>query len=185
MKFTALAFLLLLPGPLFAAPYTLEDSGDFQPAGHRVEFADRYGWRGYKMKLEFGVEAGGRQLTKDSKLSIRILRRSGADWEYTCRARGKNALVPNINLLYGKGMSVVVECEVDQEDFADAVNLSKEDVGSPRLVFHAMILNGEVRLGAQRGLYILPSGQFEASELNAYASVNDDPSNLSVVFRSN
>lgn len=185
MKLFALAAVLLLPGTLRAAPYTLRDSGDFQPSGHRVEFADRYGWRGYEMKFEFGLEPGGRRLTKDSRLSLRITRRSGGDWEYACRARGRKALSSNINFLHGKGVSVVVECAVDQDDFADAVNLGKEDVGLPHLVFHAMVLDGKVTLGAQRGLYIIPSGQFEASELNAYASVNDDPSNLSVVFRSN
>ena len=70
-------------------------------------------------------------------------------------------------------------------DFDKAVGLDKDDVGLPTLVFQAMIQDGRVTPGAQRGLAFLPAGQIESSELNSYACLNDDPTNLAVVFRSN
>ncbi len=177
-------FVSLLGAAAGATQFSIEDSGDFLPTGQRVEFADRYGWKQYHIRFDFGLEAGGRSLTKDSKLTVRIERREGKDWVYSCRARGRDGLWANINFLHGKGISVVAECRIDSDDFAKAVDLEAEDVGIPNLVFHAIVQSGQARPGAQRGLYIIPSGQFETSSLNAYASMADDPSSPSVVFRS-
>ncbi len=163
--------------------FSLKDEGDFFPVGHRVEFADRYGWRNYSVEFDFSLD-GARRLSKDSKLTIEVFKRDGDTWKYTCRARGRDRIIANINYLHGKGISVVAECRIDEEDFAQAVGLHKDDVGSPQLVFQALIKNGRVHAGAQRGLYFILSGDFSSSELNAYASVDHDPSNLAVPFRS-
>lgn len=185
MKFTLFMGLALLPLCAGAAEYSVSDAGGFAPAGHRVEFSDRYGWESYRVCFDFSLEASGRALSKDSKLSLKILKRDGKTWDYACRAKGRDALTANINFLNGRGISVVAECRIDEEEFAEAVGLNKEDVGLPNLVFHAMIQDGKVTPGAQRGLYFLPAAQIESSELNAYAWRNDDPSSLAVLFRSN
>ncbi len=186
MKRTIISLLALAFCAQFAhagAEYSIEDKGDFFPVGHRVEFADRYGWRSYSVKFDFSLD-GRRRLSKDSKLTIEVKKRDGDTWEYTCRARGRDGIIANINYLHGKGISVVAECRIDREDFADAVGLHKDDVGTPNLVFHALVKNGKVRIGAQRGLYFIPSGDFSSSELRTYASADHDPSNLAVPFRS-
>lgn len=184
MKKALLAVLMLVPGLCFAERYSLRDGGDFAPVGYRVEFADRYGWRSYTVDFDFGLENGSRTLSKDSKLTLKIARRDGSTWTYTCKSKGKDNIYANINFLYGKGISVVAECRIPEKTFAKAVDLDPQDVGQPNFVFQAMIQDGEVRPGAQRGLYFLPGGQLEASELNAYAGAND-PTNLAVLFRSN
>lgn len=185
MKLSLIAALLLLPALCSAEKYSVRDEGDFAPAGHRVEFADRYGWRSYKVDFDFGLDETNRLLTKDSRLTVKIEKRDGKTWTYSCKARGGNAMTANINFLFGQGISVVAECRIPEKEFAKAVELDAQDVGLPNLVFQAMIQDGAVRPGAQRGLYFMAGGQIESSELNAYASADADPSNLAVVFRSN
>jgi hypothetical protein len=184
-RLSLLAGLLLLPASVFAEKYTLKDEGDFMPTGNRIEFADRYGWRNYSVDFDFGLEPGGRSLTRDSKLTVKITKREGKTWTYTCKAKGSQPLMANVNFLFNKGMSVVAECRIPEKEFAKSVELDARDVGLPTLVFQAMISEGEVKPGAQRGLYFVPGGQIESSELNAYAANNEDPTALAVVFRSN
>lgn len=184
MKNAIFALLMALPGLASAETYSLKDAGDFTPLGQRVEFADRYGWRRYEVDFNFGLEEGSRSLTRGSKLAVKILRRDGSTWKYTCKAKNE-ALSANVNFIHGRGISVVVDCRIGQKEFAKAVDLDKDDVGFPSLVFHAMIQDGQVTAGAQRGLYFSPGGQLESSEMNAYAAVSEDPSSLSVIFRSN
>jgi hypothetical protein len=185
MKSTIIAAVLLLaPALCRAEKYSLRDEGDFAPAGHRVEFADRYGWRGYHVDFDFGLDEAGRVLSKDSRLTVKIVKRDGRTWTYTCKAKGSNPMFANINFLYSAGISVVAECRIPEKEFAKSVDLDPQDVGLPNLVFQAMIQDGKVRPGAQRGLYFVAGGQIESSDLNAYAAADSDPSNLSVVFRS-
>lgn len=184
MKRALFAVLMMLPGAAFAERYSLRDGGDFAPIGYRVEFADRYGWRSYQVDFDFGLENGSRTLSKDSKLTLKISRRDGSKWTYTCKKKGREPIYANINFLYGKGISIVAECRIPEKEFAKAVDLDPQDVGQPNFVFQAMVQDGEVRPGAQRGVYFLPGGQLETSELNAYAGAND-PTNLAVLFRSN
>ncbi len=184
-KLAPLAFLLLLPAVGFAEKYSVRDEGDFMPAGHRVEFADRYGWRNYSVAFDFGLDQGGRALSRQSKLTVSIAKRDGKSWSYTCKAKGKAPLSANINFLYGRGISVVAECRIPEKEFAKAVELDPQDVGLPNFVFSAVIQDGEVKAGAQRGLYFMSGGQIESSELNVYAANNADPSSLAVVFRNN
>lgn len=183
MKLTLLAVLLLLPGLARAEQYSVKDQGDFEPNGTRVEFADRYGWVGYKVDFDFGLDDGGKTLSRRSKLKVTIERRDGSSWTYTCKAKGKDAMTANVNFLYGKGISVVADCKIPEKQFAKAVDLDAEDVGFPNLVFQAIIQDGQVRPGAQRGVYFMPGGQIESTDLNAYASSGSD--GLAVVFRSN
>jgi hypothetical protein len=184
MRPLLLALLMFAPGVLSAEKYSLRDVGDFAPAGHRVEFADRYGWRRYQVDFDFGLDEGSRALTRASRLRVKILKRDGSSWKYACKAK-KGDLGANINFLHGKGISVVVDCRIGRKAFAKAVGLDKDDVGLPTLVFQAMIQDGRVTPGAQRGLSFLPAGQIDSSELNAYVSLNEDPTNLAVVFRGN
>ena len=114
-----------------------------------------------------------------------VTKRDGKKWDFTCKAKGNSPLTANINYLFGKGISVVSECRIPEKEFAKAVDLDAQDVGLPNLVFQVVIQDGEVRPGAQRGLYFVPGGQIESSELNAYAMNNEDPTSLAVVFRSN
>lgn len=181
-KLTLLAVLLALPGLGSAAQYRLKDAGDFAPAGQRVEFADRYGWVGYSVDFEFGLEDGGRALTRGSKLKIQIERRSGGTWTYVCKAKGKDAMTANINFLYGKGISVVADCRIPERQFAKLVDLDWQDVGFPNLVFQVLIQGGQVRPGSQRGVYFVSGAQIESSDLNGYATSGAD--GLAVVFRS-
>ncbi|MBI5623328.1 MAG: hypothetical protein HY924_06080 [Elusimicrobia bacterium] len=168
-----------------AAPFTLQDEGGFYPAGRPVEFHDRYGWRGYRVRFEFGLDSGGRGLTKDSKLTLQVFMRDGETWEYSCRSKGRDGLTANINEIPGKAVSVVAECRIPEAAFAKAVDLDPLDVGIPNIVFQAVVQDGVVRLGAQRGLYILPTEESATGELGAYASAEHSPSNPSVIFHSN
>jgi hypothetical protein len=174
--------LALWPAAARAEHYKLTDTGDFAPAGHRVEFADRFGWASYKVDMKLGLDQSNRALTPDSKLTLRIERRRGRAWTYVCRAKGRGGLTASVNFIYGKGISVLTECRIFEKDFAKAVDLDYQDVGIPTLVFQIMIQDGQVRPGAQRGIYFLPSGQIESSELATYASAGQD--GLAVVFRS-
>lgn len=185
MKKTIFAVLMLVPMALRAAEYSIQDAGDFVPVGLRVEFADRFGWESYKVKFDFGLETSGRALSKDSKLTLKITKRDGKEWQYSCKAKGRRALAANVNFLHGKGISVVAQCRIAQDDFAEVVGLDGEDVGLPTLVFHAVIQDGQISPGAQRGLYFLPGGPIASSVLNEYASSSDDASSLTVLFRSN
>ena len=185
MRLPILAALVLLPSLSFAESYSIKDEGDFAPLGQRVEFADRFGWLSYKVDFHFNLDSASRSLTRDSKLTIHIVKRDGRTWSYTCKAKGGAPMTANINFLYGQGISVVAQCRIAEKDFAKSVDLDKDDVGIPNLVFQALIKDGKVSAGAQRGLYFLPGGQIESSDLNAYAAANDDPSSLAVVFRSN
>lgn len=185
MKMILAAAALLLPALAGAEKFSIRDEGDFAPVGHRVEFADRYGWRGYQVDFDFELDASGRDLTKESKLTVRIARRDGSTWKYSCKRKSRDSIYANVNYLMGTGISIVAECRIPQKEFAKAVNLHPDDVGLPNLVFQAVVQDGQVRAGAQRGLYFMPGGQIESSELNAYAARNDDPTNLAVVFRSN
>src|SRR5689334_20840280 len=84
-----------------AANYTVSDVGDFAPAGHRVEFADRFGWDHYKVKFDFGLDEG-RTLSKKSNLVFEVTKRDGSTWKYACKAKGSNPLVANINYIHMK-----------------------------------------------------------------------------------
>jgi hypothetical protein len=183
MKLTLLAVLLLVPGLVRAEQYRVKDKGDFAPAGARVEFADRYGWRGYSVDFEFGLDDDRKTISKGSRLKVVIDRRDGSRWTYTCKAKGKDAMTANVNFMFGQGISVVADCRIPERRFAKAVDLDAEDVGFPNLVFQAVIRDGKVFPGAQRGVYFVPGGQIESSDLNAYASSGQD--GLAVVFRSN
>jgi hypothetical protein len=185
MRKALLALLLLLPATAFAEKYKLKDAGDFMPTGHRIEFADRYGWRTYAVDFDFSLDQAGRSFSPESKLKLKITMRDGKTWDYTCKGKGDQPLTANINYLFNQGISVVAQCRIPEKKFAKAVGLDPDDVGQPTLVFQAMIQDGEVRPGAQRGLYFVPNAQIESSELNAYAASNDDPTSLAVVFRSN
>lgn len=182
MKIAILSLMLAAPAAQ-AAQYNIEDSGDFAPAGHRVEFADRFGWESYSVRFDFGLDEG-RTLSKKSSLSIKVNKRGGGSWTYQCAGKGESRLAANINYIHAKGISVVAECRIATAEFAEAVGLHPDDVGVPNLVFHAVIQDGEVRSGPQKGLYFLPSGVVESSVLNPYATPEDDPSNLAVLFRS-
>jgi hypothetical protein len=179
----ALSLLLAIPSLCSAEQYSIKDTGDFAPAGQRVEFADRYGWRSYKVDFDFSLEDNGRSLSKGSKLKVTIARRDGSSWTYTCKAKGRDPMSANINFLFGKGISVVADCKIPEKQFAKAVDLDPQDVGFPNLVFQAIIQDGEIRPGAHRGVYFVPGGQIESTDLNAYALAGDD--GLAVVFRSN
>jgi len=184
MKRLFFALLLFAPVMARAQRYSLRDEGEFQTLGHRVEFCDRFGWRSYQVDFDFGLDQQNRTLTKDSRLTLRIVKRDGRRWDYTCKARGRRPLNANINFLYGRGISVVVDCRIDEKSFARAVELDPEDVGVPSLVFHAVIQDGKVTPGAQRGIYFQPAVQIAASELSPYAAANEDPASLAVVFQS-
>lgn len=184
MRIALFAVLLGLPGLASAGNYSIKDEGGFFPQGHRVEFADRFGWRSYKVEFDFGLDQTGAALTRDSKLKVTVVRRDGRSWTYTCRGKDKEPLSANINYIYGKGISVVADCRIPEKEFAKAVDLHHEDVGLPSLVFQAMIKEGEVTPGAARGVYFVPAGQIASSEINAYAAHNDDPTSLAVVFHS-
>jgi hypothetical protein len=113
---------------------------------------------------------------------VTITRRDGGDWTYKCKAKGRDAMTANINFVAGRGLSVVAECRIPERDFAKAVDLHPEDVGRPVLVFQALVQEGQVIAGSQKGVYFLPGGQIESSDLNAYAGTSQD--GLAVVFRS-
>ena len=68
-----------------AEKYKLKDAGDFQPTGHRIEFADRYGWRTYAVDFRFGLDQGGRALTENSRITLKITKRDGKTWDTPAR----------------------------------------------------------------------------------------------------
>lgn len=183
MRVRLLAALLLSAS--FASAderHVVEDSGLFAPTGRHVEFADRFGWRGYEAKLDFRFDAESRRMSPSSSLDITVHKRDGSQWSYRCKARNSNDMFANINMLYGKGMLVVIQCRVRADKFADAVGLEEEAVGDPTLVFSAWVRDGKAMPGQQKGFYFLPAGQMRASVMAQYASENDDPNDLAVLF---
>jgi hypothetical protein len=177
-------FLLAMPVLAHADKFSLHDEGDFQPVGQRVEFYDRFGWAGYSVDFDFDFDEDSRALTKGSKLKLRIFKRQGRDWDYTCKSSGKRALAANVNFLLGKGISIVAECRIEAKAFGKLLGLYAEDVGSPGLIFHALIQEGKVVPGAQRGIYLAPAAEIAATELAPYVPTGDDPTALAVVFQS-
>lgn len=184
MAFAFLSAALSAADVAWAEKYSLKDEGEFQPMGHRVEFYDRFGWRSYAVDFDFGLEEGGQSLTKGSRLSLRITKRDGSSWDYTCKTGGRRQLNSNINFIYGKGLSVVVDCRIDDKSFARAVELHPDDVAASNLVFQAIVMDGKVRPGAQRGISLQPAAQLAATELVPYLGASEDAAGLAVVFQS-
>jgi len=183
---TALFGLLLLvavPGVCRAEKYRVKDTGGFQPLGQAVEFADRYRWQSYTVDFDLSLEDNNRALSRGSKLKLRVERRGGGSWSYTCKAKGRSPMTANINFLFGKGISVVAECAIPPKEFAQAVDLDPADVGAPSLLFQVNIEDGKATPGAQKGIFFAPAVSIDAAELNAYAAAAQD--GLAVVFRSN
>jgi len=184
MKILALAILFLAPAVARAEKYSLHDAGEFQPLGYGIEFYDRFGWRSYQVDFHFDLDIANLTLGRDSRLKLRIDKRGGGHWNYSCKAGGRRRLAANVNALYGQGISVVVDCRIEKRSFAKAVALDPEEVGSPQLVFQALVKNGRALPGAQRGISLRADGPGMAPELRPYVLANDDPAGLAVVFQS-
>jgi hypothetical protein len=183
MKHLLFAILLSLPGLARARDYQLRDTGDFQPLGQAVEFYDRFGWRSYEVNFDFGLDEAGRNLTSGSRLSVRITKRDGSRWDYSCKASGRRPLNANINVLFDNQVSVVADCRIDEKSFAKAVDLHPDDVGAPDLVFQAIVQDGQASAGAQCGIALQQAVQSSATELSPYLAAGDDPGGLAVVFQ--
>lgn len=185
MKRLLISLLLLCPAGTAAETFSIHDEGEFLPMGQRVEFYDRFGWRGYEVDFRFGLDERSRELDAKSRLTLRIAKRDGRTWTYTCKSSSRRrALSANVNFVYGKGISVVADCRIDRKAFAKSVGLHPDDVGVPSLVFHALVQDGKVTPGAERGIYFTPAVEIAASELSPYAAGGDDPTSLAVVFQS-
>lgn len=185
MKGSLLAVLVLAASNAFADErYVVKDAGMFAPTGRHVEFADRFGWRGYEAKFDFRFDAESRRMAPDSTLTLTIHRKEGGDWTHRCRAKDTGEMFANINYLYGKGILVVVQCRVKADKFSDSVDLDEEMVGEPTLVFSTWVRDGKAEAGAQKGFYFLAGGQIRSSVMAQYATENDDPTDLSVLFAS-
>jgi hypothetical protein len=180
MKRLILAVLLSLPAAARAHEYTLRDAGEFLPQGQPVEFYDRFGWRSYEVDFEFDLDRGS--LGKSSRLSVRIVKKDGSSWDYSCKA--SRTLSANVNTLFDGRVSVVADCRIDVKSFAKAVDLHPDDVGAPDLVFQAMVQDGKASPGAQRGIVLPPAQQSAATELSPYLASADDAGGLAVVFQS-
>lgn len=180
----AAALILAASGAYADERHVVEDAGVFAPTGRHVEFADRFGWRGWEAKLDFRFDPESRRMSEDSTLTVKIARREGRDWSYKCRARNSEEMFANINFLYGKGILVVVQCRVNADKFSDSVGLDSEMVGDPTLVFSAWVRDGQAVAGSQKGFYFLTGGQIRSSVMAAYATDNDDPTDLAVQFAS-
>lgn len=170
---------MLLSSPAFAGErMTVRDAGGFDPAGRRVEFSDRFGWRGYEAEFSFSFADDG-TLSGASRLNIAIARRGGGKWTYSCRASGDDLTTRVVPL--GGRVSVIAECRVRPKAFAKAVDLDAEDVGAPVFVFEAVIENGRARTGGQRGLRFRADAPVASVELSPYAA-SPDAGGLAVVF---
>lgn len=181
----SIAAFLLLSGTSFAAErYQVEDEGSFGSTGRFVEFASRYGWDSYEAKFNFGLDMDARKLTRNSTLKIKIRRRDGKTWSYKCRARDDVMMWANIIRLYGKGVSILVECRIKPKKFAKIVDLDWTVVGGPTLVFQVMVEDGKARPGLQKGFYFLKSGDIHNGSMLEYAASSNDPSQLAVLFTS-
>ena len=121
MKRLVLAVLFLVPGMARAERYFLHDAGEFQPFGYGVEFYDRFGWRSYQVDFDFDLDIANLTLGRDSRLKLRIDKRGGGHWDYSCKTGGRRSLNANVNALYGQGISVVADCRIDNRSFAKAV----------------------------------------------------------------
>jgi hypothetical protein len=183
MKRLLLAATLLLPGLARAHEYALRQSGEFQPLGQLVEFYDRFGWRSYEVDFDFGLDEGGRSLTADSRLVLRIVKRDGSRWDYSCKPSGRRPLRADINALFDHRVSVLADCRIAEKSFARAVDLHPDDVGAPDLVFQAIIQDGRASAGVQCGIVLRPAEQSEATEITPYLTSNDDAAGLAVVFQ--
>jgi len=162
--------------------YSVTDHGGFGSTGRIVEFASRYSWDSYRVQFDFGLDLEAERLTEGSKLRLKIIRRDGSDWDYTCKA--SRDMKANINKLYSKGISVLAECRIDSGKFARAVGIDEDLVGEPTFVFHVMVDEGRAAAGVQKGLYFTESNDIRVGEMAAYAVAQRDPSNLSVLFSS-
>jgi hypothetical protein len=180
----ALAFLLCVAGSAEAERYQVKDEGGFGFTGRRIEFANRYGWKAYKVDYKLDVDVAARRLNRRSQMKVTIVRKDGSEWTYKCKAKNDARMWANINKLYGKGISVLTECRIPPKKFAKAVDLDADLVGDPTLVFHVMIKGGEARPGIQKGFYFEESGQIEASTMRQYVTRYGDPSELGVLFAS-
>lgn len=176
--------LFMASGASAADRYSVSDEGGFGATGRHIEFSSRYGWESYAIDYDFGLEMAERRIDRKSSLRLTIRRNDGSSWSYRCRAKDTREMWANINLLYGKGVSVMTECRIDPAKFAKAVGLDADLVGEPTLVFHVMIKEGKAVSGIQKGFYFLAGGQIEASPLSQYATKYDDPSELAVLFAS-
>ena len=184
MKILVLAILCLAPAVARAEKYSLHDAGEFQPLGYGIEFYDRFGWRGYEVDFDFDLDLANLTLGRHSRLKLRIAKRGGGHWDYSCKTGGRRPLAANVNALYGQGISVVVDCGIESRAFAKALALDPKEVGAPRLVFQALVNNGRVLPGAQRGIFLNADGPGTAPELKPYVLGKEDPAGLAVVFQS-
>ncbi|MFH1723860.1 MAG: hypothetical protein ABII00_04470 [Elusimicrobiota bacterium] len=187
MKRSTLAFVAILAlaaSASAAEKYSVRDTGGFASTGRHVEFVKRYGWRSYEVEYDFGIDLSSKRLTRDSKLRVKITKTDGDTWSYRCRAKEARRMWANINMLYGKGISVMTECRVEPKKFAKAVGLDADLVGEPTIVFHVMIKDGEARAALHKGFYFVAGGEIEAGAMNQYVSRENDPSNMGVLFAS-
>lgn len=170
-------------GAAAADRYQVKDRGGFGATGRLVEMASRFGWDHYEADFDFGLDSSARGITKDSVLRLTIHRRDGSRWSAKCKAK-KGQMWANVNMLYGKGTSVLAECRIDPSAFAKLVDLDEGLVGEPTLVFQAMVRNGEAEAGIQKGFYFLAANEIDKGELAPFAVREGDPSALGVVFNS-
>lgn len=164
--------------------FAVRDHGGFGSTGRLVEMASRFGWESYDADFKFGIDADRHSLSSDSKLKLTITRHDGSTWSTKCKAKDDRQMWANINMLYGKGTSVLVECRVSPREFGDLVGLDAGLVGQPTLVFQAMVRDGRAEAGIQKGFYFLSAAQIEAGELSSFATTEGDPSALGVIFNS-
>ena len=178
----ALFLTLALAAPALADDsYRVKDEGGFAATGRFVEFPSRYGWESWKVDFKFGLEE--QQLTKNSTIELTVLKRDGKQWSYRCKAK-REEMWATINRVYGKGFNIVAQCAIPAKKFAKAVDLERDLVGAPRLVFSVTVKDGKAEAGMQKGFYFVSEGQIEAGTMNQYASAGADPSNLGVLFAS-
>lgn len=180
----ALAFLLCAAGSVHAERYQVQDEGGFGFTGRRIEFANRYGWKSYKVDYDLDLDVAARRLNRRANLKITITRNDGSTWSYKCKAKDDARMWANVNKMYGKGVSVLTECRVPPKKFAKAVGLDADLVGDPTLVFHVMVNGNEAHAGVQKGFYFEEAGQIEASTMRQYVTLHGDPSELGVLFAS-
>lgn len=177
------AVAMLATGASAKDRYQVTDKGGFASTGRHVEMASRFGWAAYQADFDFGIDLAKRGLTKDSTLKLTIVRHDGSKWSTKCKAK-KGQMWGNVNMLLGKGISVLTECRIDPAAFADLVDLDEGLVGEPTLVFQAMVNNGRAAAGVQKGFYFLSAAEIEVGELAGFATRESDPSNLGVLFNS-
>jgi len=182
--FAVCACIALAGSAAAAERFSVTDKGGFGNTGRLVEFANRYAWQSYEIKYEFGLDMESRSLTRKSQLNLTVHRTDGSKWEYRCRASEAGAMWANVNMIYGKGVSVLTECRISPKKFAKAVTLNEELVGEPTLVFHVMIKDGQATAGLHKGFYFTGDSEIAAGGMNQYATEGADPSNLGVLFAS-